>query len=167
MNIAVTKLQNPVLIKKYQIKKYMKSIIIIPFLFLAICVNSQTDVLPQNINDAFFQKYPKARDVNWTKDSIFYSIEFYQYGDLYTSLYDEEGNWIETGVVIADNELPVKIRQELTAKYPGSIIVYSERVETIKGDKYYRVNVETNSESLIVSSDSQGNIAKITKSHNL
>lgn len=145
----------------------MKNISIILILFFALYVNAQTDILPQNINDAFLKKYPKARDVNWTKDSIFYSIEFYQFGDLYTSLFDEEGNWIETGVVIADNELPVKIKQELTAKYPGSIIIYSERVEKIKGDKYYRVNVETNSESLIVSFDAQGNIAKIIKNHDL
>jgi hypothetical protein len=167
MNIAVTKLGNPVLIKKYQIKKYMKRVIIIPFLFFVLFVKGQTDNLPQNINDAFLQKYPKAKDINWTRDSIYYSIEFYQYGDLYTSLYDEEGNWIETGVVIADSELPAKIKQELITRYPGSIIIYSERVETIKGDKYYRVNVETNNASLIVYTDSQGKIAKIIKSHDL
>jgi hypothetical protein len=167
MNIAVTKLDHPVLIKKYQLKKYMKRIIIIPFLFFALFLNAQTGDLPQKINDPFFEKYPKARDINWVKDSSIYSIEFYQYGDLFTSLYDEEGNWIETGIVIADNELPVKIRQELIGKYPGSIIIYSERVETMKGDNYFRVNIETNNASLIINSDAQGNILKVVKNNDL
>jgi len=145
----------------------MKKIISIPFLFFALLLNAQTDVLPQKINDPFFKKYPKASDITWVKDSSIYSIEFYQYGDMFTSLFDEEGNWLETGVVIPDDQLPVNFKQALNDKYPRAILIYCEKVETIEGSTYFRANIETNEASLIIKSDAQGNISGVTKNYDL
>ncbi len=99
----------------------MKRIIISILTFTVLMLNAQTDDLPQKVKDAFYGKYPKARDIIWKIGNNNYEIEFYQAGDMFTSIFDKEGNWIETGVVIADGELPLNLQQELNKKYANEM----------------------------------------------
>ncbi len=106
----------------------MKRIIISILTFTVLMLNAQTDDLPQKVKDAFYGKYPKARDIIWKIGNNNYEIEFYQAGDMFTSIFDKEGNWIETGVVIADGELPLNLQQDLNKKYADAAIIFSERL---------------------------------------
>jgi len=144
----------------------MKRIIISLLMFSVIMLNAQTDDLPQKVNDAFYSKYPKARDVIWKTDSKIYEIEFYQSGDMFTALFDKDGNWIETGVVITDEELPVNFQQELNKKYPDAEIVYSEKVVTSNNISFFRVFIETQDTSLIIKSSPDGKISEVNQDYN-
>ncbi len=144
----------------------MKKIVISLLVFTVFILNAQTDDLPQKVNDAFYGKYPKARDVIWKTDNKIYEIEFYQSGDMFTALFDKDGNWIETGVVIADGELPVNFQKELNKKYTDAEIIYSEKVNTSANTTFFRVFIETIDTSLMIKSGPDGKIAEITGSYN-
>ena len=95
-----------------------------------------------------------------------YEIEFYQSGDMFTALFDKDGNWIETGVVIADGELPVNFQQELNKKYADAEIIYSEKVVTSNNISFFRVFIETPDTSLIIKSSPDGKISEVKQDNN-
>jgi hypothetical protein len=144
----------------------MKRIIISLLMISVLMLNAQTDNLPQKVNDAFYGKYPKARDLIWKIDNNIYEIEFYQSGDMFTALFDKDGNWIETGVVIADGELPVNFKQELNKKYADAEIIYSEKVVTSNNISFFRVFIETPDTSLIIKSSPDGKISEVKQDNN-
>jgi len=143
----------------------MKRIIILLLTFSVLMLNAQTDDLPQKVNDALYKKYPNARDVNWKTNNNIYEIEFYQSVDMFTTLFDKEGIWIETGVVIADSELPVNLQHELNKKYPDAAIIYSEKVITSSSINFFRVFIETEDASLIVKSSLGGIITEVVENY--
>ncbi len=140
----------------------MKRMIFSILTFSVLILNAQTDDLPQKVKDALYSKYPKARDVIWKNNNNNYEIEFYQAGDMFTSLFDKEGNWIETGVVIADGELPFNLQQDLNKKYADAAIIFSEKVNTSASTTFYRVYIETVDTSLIIKSGPDGKISEVT-----
>ena len=144
----------------------MKRIISSLLIFSVLMLNAKTDDLPQSVYNALYNKYPKARDVIWKTDNNIYEIEFYQSGDMFTALFDNEGNWIETGVVIADSDIPANLQQELNKKYPDATIIYSEKVNTSTNTNFFRVFIETADTSLIIKSSPDGKISEVTGNYN-
>jgi hypothetical protein len=107
---------------------------IIGFIALA-----QIEELPAKIGKAFYAKYPEATNVLWLLNEKHYEIDFEISPDSYTTIYSEDGKWMETAKMILDIEVPDEAIDAVIIKYPNHEISYAEFVEKVNGEKFYRL----------------------------
>lgn len=115
-----------------------KTLFISLFVLISTIVFSQYDELPSAVDNAFKEKYPKAKNVDWYFEDNNYRIEFELKLTNHIAIFSEEGTWIESVTTVSD--VPVKVTKGLNKKYPDHEISNAEYVETNKGEKYYRIN---------------------------
>lgn len=67
---------------------------------------------------AFKSKYPKAAFVRWKQIDVFkWQVNFNSKGKKFTSLYDSEGNWLETITLVPLEFIPKKVQQNFKGKF--------------------------------------------------
>jgi len=68
--------------------------------------------VPQNIIEAFNQKYPNAEGQSWTKDrKKNYSVKFKMGKSKCTTNYDKEAKWNGSSITLTFDELPEAIKE--------------------------------------------------------
>jgi len=119
----------------------MKTYLLAPCLLLTFMVTTaQESVLPGPVKQAFEKKYPGARHLDWYVENENYILEFEIGMDSYASCYDKTGTWIETGVVVADSDIPQAVTAAINEKCPRHTISYAENMDNSKGEKFFRVH---------------------------
>jgi hypothetical protein len=141
----------------------MKTLVIILFGLMVCPLYAQDDILPANIDEAFRVKYPKASDLEWRLEGDLYIMEFYRGGTMYTGVFNNNGDWIETAEVIADTDIPMAVQNYIKSKYPDSAVSYSEKVEAAGNKSFYRVNLEDPNGTFVVKSDLTGGNIQLEK----
>lgn len=139
----------------------MKKIFFLAFVFVFFTANAQDDQLPEKIEQAFMNKYVGSKIDNWTINKELFYIEFYIKGDMYTSVFNEEGQWKETSEVISDTDIPTPLKEFIKRNYPKGEISYSEKVERENTASYFRINYSINENFIIIKSDINGNNIKV------
>jgi hypothetical protein len=139
----------------------MKICQLLAFLLFALTVNAQYPDLPIKIKSPFYKKFPTAIDLNWAENKGKYEIEFYMGPDLYTAVYDESGNWLETAVILSDDQIPENLLAEIAKKHPDAGLAYAEKVWTSNSEEFIRVVTESENMVYTVNARSDGTIIKI------
>ena len=104
------------------------------------CAYSQDDQQLQKAQDAFSEKYPEAKDVEWERDSNGnYEAQFELESTKLRADFDKSGNWIETEQSIEFDDLPKNIQQLVEAKYKKEGIVEIEKVNHHQKGNFYDV----------------------------
>lgn len=135
----------------------MKKLFFLALISICMTVNAQDENLPENILNAFSDKYPNQKIDNWTNDKDQFYLEFYMKGTFYTTSFNEEGLWIETSEIISDSDIPTLLKDYLYRNYSGGEIAYSEKVESPKSVYFIRVNYNFKNEILIIKCSLNGN----------
>ena len=128
----------------------MKSIIaLLAFVMAASGVYSQklkeADV-PAPVAKEFHARFPKAKEVKWSKESVSEFEAEFEVGDLEQSAsFDAAGKWMGTETEIKKAELPQAVLATLAKDFAGYKIEEAEKAETDKGTFY---EVEATKEKL-------------------
>ncbi|MBN1182416.1 MAG: PepSY-like domain-containing protein [Bacteroidales bacterium] len=141
----------------------MKKLIIIAFIFSCASVYSQDEVLPQNVESAFKNKYPTSRLDGWRFEKELYYIDFITKSISYTSVFNEQGEWLETSEAISDFDIPQALKDYIKHNYPQGIISYSEKVVTLDSPGFIRTNIVNDMKFIVIQCDNNGSNIKVTK----
>jgi hypothetical protein len=140
----------------------MKKIIYVAGLFIVLALittNSSAQIrkIPAEVTNAFQEKYPEAKSVEWRDKLSSFTASFQLDSTTYVAQFSNKGEWENTEEAIDDSELPEEVKAGFDkSKYtdwnmsrvtkielPGDEINY--RIEVAKGDIKKR-NLYFNSE---------------------
>ncbi|MBN2349870.1 MAG: PepSY-like domain-containing protein [Bacteroidales bacterium] len=134
----------------------MKTLLIYFFLSMSFFVYSQDEILPDNIESAFMEKYPDTRIDNWKYENAIYYLEYYKRGSMYTAAFNDNGQWIETSETISDFDIPVLLSEYLKKNYPSGKILFTESIVNTSPVRYVRVNLNNENKLIVIKLDSNG-----------
>lgn len=142
----------------------MKQVFTASFFLLTFMVTlAQESELPGPVKTAFEKKYPGARHLDWYAENENYILEFEVGMDSYAASYDKSGSWIETGVVVADGDIPQAVTAAIKQKCPQHTISYAESMDTAKGEKFFRVHCFTEDADILFNVTANGNMISFLK----
>ena len=144
----------------------MKKILILAFIFSCAYAFTQDEILPQTIESAFKNKYPTSKLDGWRYEEELYYIDFIAKSISYTSVFNEEGEWLETSESISDFDIPATLKDYIKHNYPQGNISYSEKVVTKDNQNIIRANIYNDMEFIVIQCDNNGTNIKVTKVEN-
>lgn len=117
------------------------------------------------VRSEFRSMYPDAKDVEWDREGVNWSVSFEigKFPDVqeYEALYDSKGRWIVTESDIHMSEVPQEIKNYLAASKEYGTLPYSdnevELFNTPKGD-IYRIELRRNGQEIDVDVSSDGTV---------
>lgn len=112
-------------------KTMKKTITSISKVILITILAACTASIPKSVTDNFTGMFPDAHDVEWELDEDNqWEAEFEMNGMEYSACFSETGDWLETEMGVALDELPDTVVQVLALQYEGFEIEEAEWVET-------------------------------------
>lgn len=135
-----------------------RNMALLTLLSLGLYVFSQDLQLPEPVKASFEGKYAKARHLEWYMDDEKYILEFEIASNSYTAIYEKDGKWLETGLVISDFDIPVPVTNSMKQKCPASNISYTEKVERSNGEIFYRIHCFNKESDYLLSIAPEGKI---------
>jgi uncharacterized membrane protein YkoI len=92
---------------------------------------------PENVVNAFTQKFPDAKSVKWDKENeTEWEAEFKLKGEEYSANFSTDGTWKETEHEIETSAIPANVKQTLDNGFAGYKIEEAEISETAEGTVY-------------------------------
>ena len=126
---------------------------------IAIAFTTQTKV-PQGVLEAFAEKFPGAKNVNWDKENASeWEAEFKWNGLKYSANFLEDGAWQETEHKIKESEVPQNVLASLKTNFPGYEIEETEISETPTAT-LYEFGVKKGGKEMEVAIDKTGKVVK-------
>lgn len=134
------------------------------------------EVSPE-IKTKFTEKYPTAKDIEWTRyetapqdidweltgwptlDTMDYAARYTIDSSNYWSWYTPEGEWIGTLSTINNNELPSAVNQTLQSQFAGYSVT-SINKEHDKKRTAYEIKLENGADKMKALIDENGNVIK-------
>ncbi|MGK7397860.1 MAG: PepSY-like domain-containing protein [Candidatus Cyclobacteriaceae bacterium M3_2C_046] len=131
------------------------TLIIIGSIVFFACGTNQDEV-PDAIVSSFNREYPQATDVEWEDEGDEYEVEF-EVDDIEREItYNQQGEVVETGIDVSEDELPEVITQYIAQNYSGYEIDDADEVERQDGQTYIEVEIENNQEEVDLLFNFQG-----------
>jgi len=141
-----------------------KSLIIIIILFFSINLKAQNSGLPDVVNNAFIEKFPKAKKVKWSNENIDDFQAEFSYDSLTEStLFSSKGEWQQTSINVPIPILSHLIVVDIKKKYPKQKMNKIVKIENNKKQIYYEIELKKNDELEYVNYDESGNEIKTLK----
>ena len=144
----------------------MKKIIYITGLFIVLALTStntfaQIRKIPAEVTDAFQEKYPEAKSVEWRDKLSSFTASFQIDNTSYVAQFSNKGKWESTEETIDDTDMPEEVKtgfdksryadwnmgQVTKIELPGDKFQY--KIEVSKGDIKKR-NLYFNSEGRLL-----------------
>lgn len=121
------------------------------------------DQVPEKVKNAFTQKFPKAKKVEWEmEDEQEWEAEFKMDGKDYSANFSVAGEWMETEYAIESTELPTAVITALNENYADYEIEKAELAETKEGTSY-ELELEVGDEEFEVTITATGQIKSTQK----
>lgn len=141
----------------------MKNLFYAVLALISLTACSQSKNAPQNVLNAFNQKFPNAKEVEWGKEGAdIWEAEFELSDKDMSANFNLNGDWLETETELAKKDLPAGVSATIKTAYKGYKIKEVGYTETPKL-KAYEVEVKKGGKLVEVIMDNSGNILK-TKS---
>ena len=142
---------------------FSTTILLLTMLFVA-CDNKVE--VPGNISDAFNQEYPNARDVEWEEEGDEFEVEFEVDNVEREITYDMQGNIVETGIEVSEDELPKVTIAYITQNYTDFKIDDADEIER-NGTTYIEVEIENGKQEIELLFDVQGEFVEEVERENI
>ena len=114
----------------------------------------------KKVEIAFKKKFPKAKKVEWGKESSSeWEAEFKMDGKDYSANFDNEGNWKETEYEINKTDIPAAVKTVLDSQYKGYDIEEAELSENPEG-KMFEFQLEQGDTEIEVAISPDGKVVK-------
>ncbi|MBS1543377.1 MAG: PepSY-like domain-containing protein [Bacteroidetes bacterium] len=121
--------------------------------------------VPVAVRQAFSQKFPKAKEVKWSKESnTEYEAEFKGESANQSSNFDSSGKWLITETEISTKSLPTAVQATLKREFSGYKIEESELAQTPDRGTFYELELEKGQEAIVAQIDANGKTLKTEKS---
>ena len=107
---------------------------------------------------SFNKEFSGVDKVNWTElTSGLYRASFNYTGKEVNAFFDESGNLIATGSVIAEDHLPLLVSKAINEKYEG--FTKTEVIEfTMNGETQYLVTLDKDGKSYVIKAAGSGDL---------
>ncbi len=141
-----------------------KTCLLILIILFSVNLKAQNSGLPDVVSKAFEQKFPKAKKVKWSNENIDdFQAEFALDSLTETAIFSNKGDWQQTGI-----NVPIPILNHLTTadikkKYPKSKVNKIVKIQNIKNQIYYEIELKKGDELEYVNYDENGNEIKTLK----
>jgi len=121
----------------------MKTLMVIVIIILGFNVYSLfVSPVPDAVKNAFEKKFSISNDVTWSKqDSAHYEAQFSMHGIDTQAYFTSNGKWLETQTEIALFQLPKKVIESITKRYPDCSIVDAEKIEEADNKVFYETEI--------------------------
>ena len=144
--------------------KFMLMLTLVASLVVMACDMYDDGVPSKAVRSEFKASYPQARDVEWDREGLNWSVS-YEIGTYpnvveYETLYDANGKWLMTENDVRLADVPEKIKAALAASEFGSLPLDDHEVEyyqTSKGN-FYRFDLERNGRDIDVDVAESGTV---------
>lgn len=115
---------------------------ILAFLFFASLISAQNIQIPKDVKELFLKKYPKASEVNWSKEnSEEFEAEFLLDGVKMSVVIDEDGEIEEIENAIATGDLPEIILNYIKENYSDFEITEAAQITDDDQNVFYEAEV--------------------------
>jgi hypothetical protein len=117
--------------------------------------------IPQVVKTGFKKQFSTADHVKWSKENSHeFEAEFKMEGNKLSATFDEKGNWKETEQSISSDELPMEVKETLTAEFPDYVIKSPEKLSSPEYVVAYEMIVKKDGERLEVLFTPDGKLVK-------
>ena len=117
-------------------------IVLLAFMLISIPVFAQRINVPKKVKDSFTKLYPKAVEVEWSKENeTEFEAGFKQDGKGMSVVLDKEGNVKETETALESSGLPVNVMPYINKNYAGCEITETAKIISASGEVKYEVEV--------------------------
>lgn len=125
----------------------MKNLVMFMLIFVftlevSLSQNIGLDAVPPKVLESFKKKFTNVNKQSWELDEGNYGVIFKQKDQIRTAVFDPNGNWLETGLRIKNEEIPKKTMTLIRQNYGGYSVDKAYSVETSSGETYYEVLLE-------------------------
>ncbi|SIT30858.1 Putative beta-lactamase-inhibitor-like, PepSY-like [Filimonas lacunae] len=76
--------------------------------------HAQFRKIPNDVQDAFYEKYPDAEEAAWKNKEKIYQVSFLLMGIKFTADFDDKGFWLQCAQEIKPEGIPQKVQRSLT-----------------------------------------------------
>jgi len=112
-------------------------LMVVAFAVISFTACAQKQSVPDNVKNAFTQKFPNAQKVKWDKENeTEWEAEFKLNGEEYSANFTSDGIWKETEHEIEASAIPANVKQTLDDEFAGYKIEEAEISETAEGTVY-------------------------------
>jgi len=108
-------------------------------------VQAQFRKLPAEVTEAFKDKYPETKNVEW-KDKIgSFLVSFEMENVKYEAKFSSKGEWLQTEKQLEPEELPSEVKDGYEkSKFSNWELKYLAEIENKEGNLQYRLQVKKN-----------------------
>lgn len=115
---------------------------------------------PAAVLEAFYAKFPLAKDISWTHENERYEAAFEMRRKMYFVTYDGIGGTVDQTVGINKSKLPHSIRKQLHHNYPDFTLETAARTDSTKGS-IYEAEIARSEQAFILVFSNHGNLLKV------
>ena len=120
----------------------------------------ESDV-PSAVKESFAKRFPKTKEVKWSKESATEFEAEFKSGDMEQSAnFDQAGKWLVTETEIKKSELPQAVQATIGREFAGFKIEEAEKAETFDKGMFYEVELEKGELNYEVQLSADGKILK-------
>lgn len=150
-----------------KMSKFMMILTIAASVVVMACDIYDDGVPAKSVRSEFRSMYPDAKDVEWDREGVNWSVSFEigKYPDVreYEALYDSKGVWIMTETEMLLSEVPDEIKNYLEASQEYGTLPHLDRdveyYKTPTGD-FYRFELRRNGQEIEVDVTSDGKVSQ-------
>lgn len=114
---------------------------------------------PVAVKAVFNKKFPAASKVKWGKETAKeWEADFSLKGIKISSVFHEDGKWLETEQMIKKSELPKAVTDAIKAKYPTWTIAEADKTESAKLGAIYEADLKKGKQSKSVAFKEDGSV---------
>ena len=139
----------------------MKRVLLLTALFILYCSSdslfAQVVNVPNKSEKHLTEKYPEAKNVNWSNNVKNYTAKFIVNDEKYKAYYNIDGSWDFTEVEMDYSKFPAPVATSFkNSRFADWKMESSAFVENNKDEKLYRVEVKKGLEKKYVFFDKDG-----------
>lgn len=111
--------------------------------FLLFLTRTFAGTPPTEVQKAFEQKFTKATNIKWAKESSKeWEAEFSLDGTKVSANFSNDGTWVETEKEISVSELPSKVSSSIKQQNPNCEIVSAYKIESATKQTKYEADIK-------------------------
>lgn len=142
-------------------KKIMLVVVVILVAGLTKAQELKESEVPSVVKESFAKRFPKAKEVKWTKESATEFEAEFESGEMEQSAnFDQTGKWLVTETEIKKLDLPEAVLVTITKEFPGYKVEEAEKGETFDKGIFYEAELEKGKLKYEVQFSADGKILK-------
>jgi hypothetical protein len=152
--------------KQFKIQ-IMKKIIVLMSICLLFAFSGYTQTIPAEkvpapVKESFAKKFPAATSVKYTMEKADYEATFKDKGVGMSANFNSRGEWLETGTIMIESDLPKEVLTSVATNFVGFVITTITKLDGPDDVLNYEMNLKKGNVVYRVKFSPKGDILKKT-----